>query len=154
MEGASSVVAKITWLGVRRLALQVHWKISPSSWWACFKTFSQYKKCFLLNFGMYESISSGAQYVNLHSTIGWRKVKIYGFGSRQRYWFSIIAQFEVAKRQQQHCAPAARKECNKYDLTTTQGFWLTHHNDWSRWFAISTPPPVCCPSFSLMGGVS
>ncbi len=49
-----SVVAKtLRRVKLRRLALQVHWKNSPSSWWAsCFKTFSQYKKCFLLNFGM------------------------------------------------------------------------------------------------------
>jgi hypothetical protein len=24
---------------------------------------------------------------------------------------------------------------------------------WSRWFAISSPPPICSPSFSFMGGV-
>jgi len=47
-----------------------------------------------------------------------------------------------------------RKEYNKYDLTATQCFWLAHHNDWLRWFAISTPPPIWCPSFGFMGGVA
>ncbi len=47
-----------------------------------------------------------------------------------------------------------RKECNKYDLTPAQCFWLAHHNDWSRWFAFSSPSPICCPSFSFMGGVA
>jgi hypothetical protein len=48
-----------------------------------------------------------------------------------------------------------RKECNKYDLTASQCFWLGHHNDWSRWFALSSPPPICCPSsFSFIGGVA
>jgi hypothetical protein len=47
-----------------------------------------------------------------------------------------------------------RKECNKYDLTATQCFWLAHHNDWLRWFAISSPPPICCLSFGFMGGVA
>jgi hypothetical protein len=30
---------------------------------------------------------------------------------------------------------------------------LAHHNDWSRWFVISSPPPIWCHDFSLMGGV-
>jgi hypothetical protein len=40
-------------------------------------------------------------------------------------------------------------ECNTYDLIAAQCFWLAHHNDWSRWFAISSPPPICCPSFTV-----
>ncbi len=31
--------------------------------------------------------------------------------------------------------------------------WL-HHNDWARWFAISSPSPICYPSFNFMGGVA
>jgi hypothetical protein len=46
-----------------------------------------------------------------------------------------------------------RKECNKYDLIATQCFWLAHHNDSSKWFAISSAPRICCPNFSLMGEV-
>ncbi len=42
-----------------------------------------------------------------------------------------------------------RKECRKYDVTAA-----AHHNDWSRWFAISSPPPICCPSFNFMDGVA
>ncbi len=48
----------------------------------------------------------------------------------------------------------ALRKCNKYDLTATQCFWLAHHNDWSRWFVISSPSPICCPSFSFIGGVA
>jgi len=33
----------------------------------------------------------------------------------------------------------SKKECNKLDLTAAQYFWLVDHNDWSRWFAISSP---------------
>jgi hypothetical protein len=47
-----------------------------------------------------------------------------------------------------------RKECNKYDLTDAQCFWLAHHNNWSKWFAISSPSPICYPSFSFMGGTA
>jgi hypothetical protein len=32
----------------------------------------------------------------------------------------------------------SRKKCNKLDLTAAQYFWLVDHNDWSRWFAISS----------------
>jgi hypothetical protein len=32
----------------------------------------------------------------------------------------------------------AREECNKYDLTAHLCFLLANHNDWSRWFAISS----------------
>jgi hypothetical protein len=46
------------------------------------------------------------------------------------------------------------KECNKYDRTASQCFWLANHNDWSRWFVISSPPSLCCPSFSFLGGVA
>jgi len=48
----------------------------------------------------------------------------------------------------------SKKECNKYDLTGAHGFWLAHHNDWSRWFATSSPPPISCPSLSFMCGVA
>jgi len=47
----------------------------------------------------------------------------------------------------------SKKECNKYHLTAAQCFPLSHQTDWSRWFAISSPPHICCPSFSFMGGV-
>jgi hypothetical protein len=31
---------------------------------------------------------------------------------------------------------------------------LVHHNDSSRWFVISSPPPICCSNFSFTGGVA
>jgi hypothetical protein len=46
-----------------------------------------------------------------------------------------------------------RKKCNKYDLTAAHCLWLAYHNDWSRLFAINSPPPIYCPSFGFMGGV-
>ncbi len=30
----------------------------------------------------------------------------------------------------------------------TQCFWLAYHNDWPRWFAISSYPPICYPIFA------
>ncbi len=42
-----------------------------------------------------------------------------------------------------------RKECNKYDLTAPQCFWLAHHNDWSMWFAINNPPPYLLSQFQF-----
>jgi hypothetical protein len=47
-----------------------------------------------------------------------------------------------------------RKEWNKYDLIDVKYFLLAHHNDWSKWFAINSPPPICYFSFNFMGGVA
>jgi hypothetical protein len=46
------------------------------------------------------------------------------------------------------------KECNELYLTAAQYFWLVDHNDWSRWFAISSAPCICSSSFSVIGGVA
>jgi hypothetical protein len=32
----------------------------------------------------------------------------------------------------------SKKECKKLELTAVRYFWLVDHNDWSRWFAISS----------------
>jgi hypothetical protein len=42
----------------------------------------------------------------------------------------------------------SKKECDKLDLTAAQYFWLVDHDDWSRWFAISSS------SYSFIGGVA
>jgi hypothetical protein len=39
-----------------------------------------------------KSISNAAHYVILHSTIGWRKIKMCGFRSGNCFWLSIITQ--------------------------------------------------------------
>jgi hypothetical protein len=46
------------------------------------------------------------------------------------------------------------KECNKCNLTAIQWFWMAHHNNWSKWFVVSNPPCIRCPSLSFMGGVT
>jgi hypothetical protein len=33
-----------------------------------------------------------------------------------------------------------QKECNKLHLTASQYFGFVDHNDWSKWFAIRSPP--------------
>ncbi len=83
-------------------------------------------------------------YVIMHSTIGWRKIKTCQFGSRKWFWLSIIAEFAVpTKSWQQQCrVQTCKKECNKYDLTASQCFSLVYHNDWSKWFAVSSPPHI------------
>jgi hypothetical protein len=83
----------------------------------------------------------------------WRKVKICRFGSGRSFWLSIIVQFDgLVKGATTLCT--CRKECNKYDLTIVQCFWLVHHNDWSRWLAISSFPRICSPSFGFVAGVA
>jgi len=46
------------------------------------------------------------------------------------------------------------KECNKYDLTRDPCFFLAHHNDWSRWFAISSSHIFAVPVSVLWVGVA
>ncbi len=38
---------------------------------------------------------------------------------------------------------------NKYDSTAAPYFLQANHNDWCRWFAISSLPPICSPSLIL-----
>jgi hypothetical protein len=48
-------------------------------------------------------------------------------------------------------ATTAQKECNKYDLIAPHCFFSDwpYHNDWSRWFAISSPPPILLLEFQF-----
>jgi hypothetical protein len=64
------------------------------------------------------------------------------------FWSAKLHTLQVVdlnRRSNPACAPAETPIMNYDDLTAAQCFWLAHHhNDWSRWFAISTPPsPVC-----------
>jgi hypothetical protein len=98
-------------------------------------------------------ISSGAQYVTLHSKSGWRKSNTCRFDSEK--WFGSIQLYRLQWLVKVSAALCTyKKECTKYDLTAAQCFWLAHHNDWSRWFVINSPPPICCPSLSFIGGVA
>ncbi len=109
---------------------------------------------------MPKSISIGAQYVIDPPQYKMDEKKIQhvpefltqenGFGS------ASCGQYEA----QQRCAPPKKSVIN-CDLTAAaaaQCFLETaHHNDWSRWFAISSPPTYfALPSFSFsfIGGVA
>ncbi len=46
-----------------------------------------------------------------------------------------------------------QKDCHKYDLTADPCFGLATHNDWSKWVAITSVPPISSLSLSFMGGV-
>jgi hypothetical protein len=47
----------------------------------------------------------------------------------------------------------SKSERNKLNLTTDQYFLLVDRNDWSSWFAISSPPCIWSSSFSFIGAV-
>ncbi len=64
------------------------------------------------------------------------------------FWLGIIMSVKCAAM-----LCTCKKESDKHDLIVIQCFWLAHHNDWSKWFAITSPPPISCPSFCFMGGV-
>jgi hypothetical protein len=65
----------------------------------------------------------------------WLRKMGFGSAASSLYWLLWLVKLTAALF-------TCWKECNKYDLTTTQCFWLAHHNDWSRWFAISSPPLI------------
>ncbi len=71
-------------------------------------------------------------------------------GLAQQNGFSPAFLHSLLRLVKGSCAPA-RAECNKYDLTAAPCFWLANHNDWSMWFAISSLPPICSPSFLFYG---
>jgi hypothetical protein len=47
----------------------------------------------------------------------------------------------------------SKKECIKLDLTMAQYFSLVNYNDWSRWFAISSPHVQAVPDTILLVGL-
>ncbi len=59
-------------------------------------------------------------------------------GFSPAYLLSLLRLVKRAAKVQR-CAPL-REECDKYDLNAGPCFRLGNHNDWSRWFAISSPP--------------
>jgi hypothetical protein len=85
-----------------------------------------------------ESISTGARYVFPDSKFVVKKSKCAGLD--QEISFCAPNRGNLAwlvKGATQLCT--SKKECNKLDLTADQYFWLVDHNNWSRWFAISSP---------------
>jgi hypothetical protein len=47
----------------------------------------------------------------------------------------------------------SKKDCNKLDLSAAQYFSLVNHNDWSKWFAISSPHVYEVPVTVLLVGL-
>jgi len=47
----------------------------------------------------------------------------------------------------------SKKECNKLDPTAARYFSLLDHNDWSRWFAISSSHIYAVPVTVLLVGL-
>jgi hypothetical protein len=82
-----------------------------------------------------------------------KKVKIFRFCSRT--WFfapNLCSLPRLVKGATQLCT--SQSEYYKLHLTMVQYFCLVDHNDWSRWFAIPSPPCIWSSSFSLIGGVA
>ncbi len=91
-------------------------------------------------------LSASPVALNMWSCIvKFRKVTIFRFGSA-----NVLSLWWLVNGPATACT--CRKQCNKYGLSASQCFWLAHHNDRSRCFAISSPPPICC--FSFMGGIA
>jgi hypothetical protein len=93
--------------------------------------------------------------------IGWRKVtKICLFGSPKHSWLSVHPPNSLRWLVTHAVTMCTYQPIRELKIWSDFCFWLAHHNDWFRWFAIrsSSPPPICCvllcPSFSFMGGVA
>jgi hypothetical protein len=76
-----------------------------------------------------------AQYATPDSKIYCKKVKTCRFSSWNLFFCTKFVQLPWLIKG----ATQFKKDCNKLDLTAAQYFWLVDHNDWSRWFAISSP---------------
>jgi hypothetical protein len=100
-----------------------------------------------------KSISNGAQYVTPDSTIYCEKFKMCRFSSGNCLFCTKFMQLAVVGKRR-NTVLHLQKECNKLDLTAAQYFWLVDHNDWSRWFAISSPHICAVPGTVFIGGVA
>jgi hypothetical protein len=81
--------------------------------------------------------------VTLHIEIRWTKVKTCRFGSAKWFWPSIILHNLLRLvRAQQSLTPARENSVILFSA----------NDDWSKWFAISSLPPICRPSFSFIDG--
>jgi hypothetical protein len=99
-----------------------------------------------------KSISTGDQYITPDSKIYCEKVKMCRFSSGKWFFCTNLWRLPwLVKGSTQLCT--SKKECNKLDLTAAQYFWLVDHNDWSRWFAISSPHIHAVPVTVLLVGL-
>jgi hypothetical protein len=74
------------------------------------------------------------------------------FGSGKWFFFCMFfLSFLRQVKPQQRCAPAEKSVINKIWLTAAPYFRLANHYDSSKWFAISSSPPICRSPFSFYG---
>jgi len=97
--------------------------------WICFLSYFEWPKLVV------QCVRASPEVLSmwLHSKNYMKKVKIsIPAWVMRMVWLIIIVQVAVASKRR-------RKGYTKYDLTVGERLWLMH-NDWSRWFAISSPP--------------
>jgi hypothetical protein len=100
-----------------------------------------------------KSISTGDQYITPDSKIYCEKVKMCRFSSGKWFFCTNLWRLPwLVKGSTQLCT--SKKECNKLDLTAAQYFWLVDHNDWSRWFDISSSYVYAVRGTVLLVGLS
>jgi hypothetical protein len=62
----------------------------------------------------------------------------------------LLSFLRLVKIAAQLCTCWRREECNKYNLTAAPYFLLVSHNDWSRWFAISSSSQLFAVPVSVL----
>jgi hypothetical protein len=79
-------------------------------------------------------------------------VKICRFGSAKWFFCIKIVQLGMAGKRR-NTMVHLQKRCNIWDLIAAQYFLLIDHNDWFRWFAISSPRVSAIPVTVLLEGL-
>jgi hypothetical protein len=93
-----------------------------------------------------------SQYVTQDSKIYCEKIKMCRFSLG--HWFFCTKFVQLAVTGKEHNTVVhLQKECNKLDLIAPQYFLLVDHNDWSRWFGISSPHVCGVPVDVLLVGL-
>jgi hypothetical protein len=89
--------------------------------------------------------------VILHSKIGGRKSNLCPFGSRK--WFSLSVTAHVAVAGKKRCAPAEKSVINMISLVLSVFDWpIIMIGPGGLLLVVPPPIPICCPSFSFIGG--
>jgi hypothetical protein len=99
-----------------------------------------------------KSISNGAQYVTSDNKIYCKNVKMCRFSSGNWFFCTKIVQLPMAGNGR-NTFVRLKKRVYKLDLIVAQYFWLVDHNDWSRWFAISSCHIYVVPITVLLMGL-
>jgi hypothetical protein len=83
-----------------------------------------------------------------------KKSKCAGLAQEIGFFCTNFVHLSLGGKSRNTIVHLQKNEGNKSDLTAAQYFWLVDHNDWARWFAISSSCVYAIPVTVLIGGVA